>query len=66
MALGCIYLLFDGKDGENAYPAFGPAKTFEFGWVSHIFLRNMLAVSSSNECAAISRGNYTSTHPMHT
>jgi len=43
MALGCIYLLFDGKDGENAYPAFGPAKTFEFGWVSHIFLRNMLA-----------------------
>jgi len=37
-----IFVLYDGVDGENPYPAFGPAKEFEMGWMWPIFLRNAM------------------------
>jgi sterol desaturase/sphingolipid hydroxylase (fatty acid hydroxylase superfamily) len=42
MAYVCIYFLFDGETGPNAYPAFRPNLRFELAWMLPILVRNML------------------------
>ncbi len=38
MAYACIYYLPQAF-GLEAYPAFGPAKTFQLNWMAHIVVR---------------------------